>query len=226
MSFPRWPRSAAAQGATRAKSVPAVDAADIDIELADFQGMPRCYDSGAQSLPASYNVKKTSIPPSIKHCCEDPPGWIPCAENHMPLRERRSPCRCSLLFIVPLTFLQTACTPQGLTQRICCPPMCLCLQAWPAQPPASPRRSHTKRRWPESSPPEGHSPPAPSPSQAPTIVSFSREELIVFRTESPTSYRAPCTRPVLCSCRDSKITITSVQSRILLNTHRHKSRLQ
>ena len=60
MSFPRWPRSAAAQGATKAKSVPAVDPADIDIELADFQGMPRCYDSGAQSLRASYNVRIVS----------------------------------------------------------------------------------------------------------------------------------------------------------------------
>ena len=87
MSFPRWPRSAAAQGATRAKSVPAVDPADIDIELADFQGMPRCYDSGAQSLPASYNGRKTSFPPSgITHRCEDPPGWIPCVGNHMLLR--------------------------------------------------------------------------------------------------------------------------------------------
>ena len=65
MSFPRWPRSAAAQGATRAKSVPAVDPADIDIELADFQGMPRCYDSGAQSLPASYNVRETSFLPCL-----------------------------------------------------------------------------------------------------------------------------------------------------------------
>lgn len=104
--------------------------------------------------------------------------------------------------------------------------MCPCLQAWPAQPPGSPHRSHTKRRWLESSPQEGHSPPAPSPSQAPMKVLFRREGQLLFRRESATACNAPPTGPVLCSCRDPRITCTSLQSRILLNMHRHKSWLQ
>ena len=47
MSLPRWSSVTVALGATRkAKPAPTVDAADTDIELADFQGMPRCSESG------------------------------------------------------------------------------------------------------------------------------------------------------------------------------------
>ncbi len=51
MSFPRWPKVTGGLGASKkVKPVPAVDPADSNIEMADFQGMPRCYESGRRSL--------------------------------------------------------------------------------------------------------------------------------------------------------------------------------
>ena len=52
MTLPRWPTVTGVLGASKkVKSVPAVDPADSNIELADFQGMPRCYESGPCSHP-------------------------------------------------------------------------------------------------------------------------------------------------------------------------------
>ena len=50
MSFPRWPKVTGGLGASKkVKPVPAVAPADSNIEMADFQGMPRCYESGLHS---------------------------------------------------------------------------------------------------------------------------------------------------------------------------------
>ena len=52
MSFPRWPKMTGTLGASKkVKPVPAVDPADSNIEMADFQGMPRCYESGLHMIP-------------------------------------------------------------------------------------------------------------------------------------------------------------------------------
>ena len=47
ISFPKWSRCIAAARTSKAKASPAVNLSGNDVELADFQGMARRYDSGA-----------------------------------------------------------------------------------------------------------------------------------------------------------------------------------
>ncbi|CAL5223602.1 g6141 [Coccomyxa viridis] len=76
MSFPRWPKMTGTLGASKkVKPVPAVDPADSNIEMADFQGMPRCYESGSDCedlLSSDASVSSSQTCASTPHCGAQP----------------------------------------------------------------------------------------------------------------------------------------------------------